>query len=306
MGRRAGAWYGAAAVAIPSDSDAPAPGGARLAVCLAAALFSTGGAAIKLTTLTGWQVASFRSGVAALALLVFLKEARRGWSRATAVVGLGYAATLTLFVLANKLTTSANAIFLQATAPLYLVLLGPWLLREPLRRKDLGFMAVLLAGLALFVVGTEPPRVTAPDPVKGNLLAIGSGLAWALTVVGLRWLGTRKDEGSGSGVAAVAVGNLIAFAAGLPFALPVATGNATDVASIAYLGVFQIAIAYVALTRGLRHLPAFEAAPLLTIELVLNPIWAFLLHGEIPSLPAIAGGVVILVATLGHQAARRR
>jgi len=253
--------------------------------------------------LSGWQVASFRSGVAALAVLVFMKEARRGWSGATALVGLGYAATLTLFVLSNKLTTSANAIFLQATAPLYLVLLGPWLLKEPLRRRDVVFMAVLVVGLGLFFVGTEPPRVTAPDPVRGNLLAIASGLCWACTVAGLRWVGRREAQGSGSAIAAVAAGNLIAFAVGLPFAWPVAAVGAADVAAIAYLGVFQIGLAYVALTKGLRHVPAFEAALLLSIEPVLNPVWAWIVHGEMPSAPAIAGGVVILAATIAHQLA---
>ncbi|MGH7585251.1 MAG: DMT family transporter, partial [Gemmatimonadales bacterium] len=100
----------------------------RLELLGAAAIFSTGGAAIKATTLTSWQVASFRSGIAAIAVLALVAASRRGWSWRTLVVGTTYAVTLTLFVVANKLTTSANAIFLQATAPLYLLLLGPWLL----------------------------------------------------------------------------------------------------------------------------------------------------------------------------------
>lgn len=292
-------------MSVSNGSATPPAAKARLEVCAAAALFSTGGAAIKMTSLTGWQVASLRSGVAALAVLLLLREARRGWSRSTLLVGIGYAATLTLFVLSNKATTSANAIFLQATAPLYLVLLGPWLLHEPLRRRDVAFMGALLTGLALFFVGTEPARATAPDPVRGNLLAIGSGVCWAFTVAGLRWVGKRESEGSGSGVAAVAVGNVIAFAVGLPFAWPYAGAGTSDVVVIAYLGIFQIGLAYVSLTKGLRHVPAFEAALLLSIEPVLNPVWAWIVHGEVPSALAIAGGAVILVATLVHQLARR-
>ena len=107
---------------------------ARLKLVGAALLFSTGGAAIKATTLTGWQVASFRSGIAALAVLLLAPEARRGWSWRAVLVGVAYAATLVLFVTANKLTTSANTIFLQATAPLYMVVLSPWLLGERVRR----------------------------------------------------------------------------------------------------------------------------------------------------------------------------
>src|SRR6185436_18210309 len=106
---------------------------ARLLLIAAAALFSTGGAAIKATSLTGWQVASFRSAVAAAALAAFLPGARRRWTWGTVAVGAAYAATMVLFVLSNKLTTAANTIFLQSTAPLYLLLLGPWLLHEPIR-----------------------------------------------------------------------------------------------------------------------------------------------------------------------------
>ncbi len=109
-----------------------------------ALLFSTGGAAIKGTDLTNWQVACLRSAVATLALVALLPEARRWPSRAvlakTLAVGAGYAGTMVMFVAANKLTTAANAIFLQATAPLYLLALGPWLLKEPVRRRDLGFL----------------------------------------------------------------------------------------------------------------------------------------------------------------------
>ena len=117
----------------------------RLLLFTAALLFSTGGAAIKAATLTGWQVACFRSGVAAAVLLAVLPEARRAWSWRIVPVAAAYAATLITFVLANRLTTSANAIFLQSTAPLYLLLLSPLLLREPIHRADLLYMAAVVA-----------------------------------------------------------------------------------------------------------------------------------------------------------------
>ena len=98
----------------------------------AAALFSTAGAAIKATALTGWQVAGLRGGIAAITLLILLPETRRHLSWRATAVGLAYAATVIPFVLANKLTTAANVTFIQATSPLYILLLGPWLLREPL------------------------------------------------------------------------------------------------------------------------------------------------------------------------------
>ena len=113
----------------------------RLQLLATALLFSTGGAAIKACGLDSWQVASLRSGIAAAFVLAVVPAARRGWNRKTLAVGACYAATMVLFVTANKLTTAANAIFLQATAPLYILLLGPWLLREPLKRRDLVCMA---------------------------------------------------------------------------------------------------------------------------------------------------------------------
>ena len=121
----------------------------RLEIAAAAILFSTGGAAVKAATLTGWQVASFRSGVAAIVLLAALPAARRGWNWRMVPVAAAYAATLILFVLANRLTTAANAIFLQATAPLYVLLLGPWLLHERVRRSDIFYISAVARSCTL-------------------------------------------------------------------------------------------------------------------------------------------------------------
>jgi drug/metabolite transporter (DMT)-like permease len=268
----------------------------RLLLVAAALLFSTGGAAIKSATLTSWQVASFRSAVAAVALLVVVPEARRGWSWRIVPVASAYAATLVMFVLSTRLTTAANAIFLQSTAPLYMLLLAPWLLRVRGRRRDLFYVMVVAAGMALFFLGTEQARATAPDPARGNLIGAASGLAWALTVTGLRWLG-RSGEGN-SAMATVAAGNLMAFLAALPLAVPVTASGGANLVVILYLGVVQIGLAYVCVTRAIRHVPAFEATTILLLEPVMNPIWAWLVHGETPGPWALAGGAIILSATL--------
>jgi drug/metabolite transporter (DMT)-like permease len=268
---------------------------ARLKLVGAALLFSTGGAAIKATTLTGWQVASFRSGIAALAVLLLAPEARRGWSWRAVLVGVAYAATLVLFVTANKLTTSANTIFLQATAPLYMVVLSPWLLGERVRRQDLLVMAAVAIGLILVLAGHDAPVVTAPNPGRGNLLAAASGLTWALTVCGLRWVGA--DKAGGSAVPAVVAGNLIAFGAALPFALPLIAPQPVDWIAVTYLGVFQIGVAYLLVSSALRRVTAIEASILLLVEPALNPFFAWLVHGEKPSAFAVAGGLIILGAT---------
>jgi DME family drug/metabolite transporter len=267
----------------------------RLEILGAALLFGTGGAAIKATTLNAWQVASFRSGVAALAILLLSREARRGWTWHALPVGAVYAATLVSFVAANKLTTSANAIFLQSTSPVYVLLMSPLLLKERVTRRDLWMMAAVGVGLACVFVGAEAPVRTAPDPGTGNLLALFSGVAYAVMVVGLRWLGGR-GEGA-SAVPTVAAGNLIAFLVCLPMALPVESAGPVDWGVVAFLGVFQIGVAYLLLSSGIRHVPALEVSTLLLLEPALNPLWSWLVHGERPGVWALAGGALILGAT---------
>lgn len=269
----------------------------RFLLIAAAVLFSTGGAAIKACSLNGTQIASFRSGIASLALIALLPEARRRWNRHTILVGCAYAATLVTFVLANKSTTSANAIFLQATAPVYLLVLGPWLLHESIRRVDLLVISAVACGVVLMFSGRQEVMATAPDPVRGNLFGVASGVSWALTVAGLRWLEKRADT-SGAAITTVAAGNVIACAACLPLALPVWRFSFADAATLLYLGVFQIGLAYFALTRSIRHVPALEAATLLMAEPALNPFWTWLVHGERPGALPLAGGCVVLTATM--------
>jgi len=265
---------------------------------LAAVLFSTGGAAIKAVSLTGWQVASLRSGIAAAALLLFLPDARRGWGWRPALVGVTYAATMVLFVLANRLTTSANAVFIQATSPVYLLVLGPLLLRERTRPRDLVFMIPLLAGLSCFLIGAQEPLRTAPDPVRGNLLAAISGLSWAFTTVGLRWLATASPE-RGTPLAAMVSGNLLAFACVLPLALPVEAGVPTaSWLVLAYLGLFQIALPYSLIARAMGRVRAFDASVIFLIEPALNPVVAWLVHREVPGPWPLTGAALILVTTV--------
>ena len=269
----------------------------RLLLVAAALLFSTGGAAIKACSLPSWQVACFRSGVAAVTLFVLFPKAIRGWTWRTCLIGLAYAATLVLFVVANKLTTSANAIFLQSTAPLYLLLLGPLVLREPIRRFDVMAISLVGCGAFLLLLGSDKVVATAANPARGNIIAACSGVTWALTIVGLRALARHRTKGDSS-LAAVISGNFFAFACCAPAALPVAHIGIRDLAIVLYLGVFQVALAYFALTRSIRRIPAFQAAVLLLFEPVFNPIWSWVFHGEKPTSLALAGGFLIVSATL--------
>ena len=275
------------------------PGLHRFQVLAAALLFSTGGAAIKATTLTSWQVACFRSGVAALALMLVMPRWRGWWKPRTLLVGLGYAVTMTAYVTGNKFTTAANTIFLQSTAPIYLLLLGPLLLRERVRRDDVVLTAAIAVGMAMFFVGLDDPIATAPRPLLGNLAGALCGISWAMTILGLRWLGREEEDGKTDTTgAAVVAGNLITFVVCLPLALPVRDAVALDWVVIVYLGVFQIGLAYIFLTHGVRRLPALETSLLLLLEPVLNVIWAWLVHGERPGGWSSAGCAIILAATL--------
>jgi len=284
----------------PESSASRAEGalGSRLRVLAAAALFSSGGAAVKAVHLTAWQVTSFRSAIATVAFLLLLPEARRRPTPRVFAIGSVYAATMILFVQANKLTTAASTIFLQATAPLWVVLLSPWLLGERVRLRDVAYMGVLAVGLACFFAGLDPVSATAPRPLLGNVLAALSGLTWALTIMGLRSLGRGGGEGGGWGPASALWGSIFAAVGCLPMALPVGPATARDWWIMGFLGIFQIALAYAFLLRGIARVPAVEASLLLLLEPVLNPVWAWIVHGERPGAWSLGGGAILLSATL--------
>lgn len=266
---------------------------AVLRVVAAAVLFSTGGAAIKTAAFSGMQVASLRSGIAAAALLLWARG-RITWSWPTLGIATVYAATLLLSVTATKFTTSANATFLQSTAPLYIVLFAPLLLGERFRSRDLAYLAALAAGLAICFLQRPEATVTAPDPATGNMLGVISGFAWACTLMGLRW---GERHGPHVGLSAVVVGNAMACVVGLPALSPLPSASAGEWATMAYLGAFQVGVAYIFLTGAVAHLPALDLSLLLLLEPVLNPIWTWLVRGEQPGAWTLAGGAIIVVAT---------
>jgi DME family drug/metabolite transporter len=257
----------------------------RLLLLAAALLWSTAGAAIKSCGLDAWQIAGGRSLVAAAFLFLAVRDARVRPSGRVLLVAATYSVTVILFVVATKLTTAANAIFIQDTAPLWVLLLSPWLLKEHPTKGELLAIPLYGVGLGLFFLDE-----LAPGQLAGNATALVSGVAFALAIVGLRVL---REEGP----AALAWGNVIAAAITLPLwpRGPAATGP--DLALVVYLGIFQLGLAYLAFSRGVTGTPAIEASLLILIEPVLNPIWTFLAAGERPGPWAVAGGAVVLAAT---------
>ncbi len=271
---------------------------------LAALLFSTGGVAIKLSTLTGWQAAGLRTAIGALALLA-LPAARRGYSWRTLVVAIPYAATFILYALANKQTTAANAIFLQDTAPLYVLLLAPLVLGERIERADVIFLLALAGGAALLLIGAPVSLATAPNPRLGNALALAAGGTWALSLLGLRWISLRS-AGSGEQPFAIIVAGCVlaaAVAATAQIPAPPFPSSARTLANLGvviYLGVVQIGLAYVLLLRGIRGVSALEASLLLLVEPVFTPLWAWLLLDERPPALGLLGGAMIVLAVAAN------
>jgi drug/metabolite transporter (DMT)-like permease len=280
-----------------------------LQLLAAALLFSTGGIAIKLSALTGWQVAGLRAAAGALVIVACLPAARRGWSVRTFLVGVPYAATFILFVLANKETTAANAIFLQDTAPLYLLLLSPLLLREAIQRWDVLLIVALASGAWLLFAGTPEPLLTAPRPQLGNALALAASGTWALSLLGMRWIAVRGATTREEPLAIVVAGCLLAFAAAvlalLPEAIyPVAQWRIEDWLIVGYLGTFQIGLAYFFVTHAMRSVTALEASLLLLAEPVFTPIWAWLVLAESPTPLALLGGGIIVAAVAANTLLR--
>jgi len=273
----------------------------RLNVVIGGVLFSTGGVAIKAATLTGWQLSCFRSFVAGVAVLLLVPNARDGWSWRSLVVAVPYAATFTLFTLANKLTTAANAIFLQDTAPFYILLLGPLLLGERIRRNDIALMVALIIGLGLIFNSIQNSSEIATNPELGNLLATCAGLSWALTVIGLRWIAIRSKKHKEQPEAAVVTGCFLASLMAVFFSFPVEGSTTVDWLIIFYLGVFQIGLAYSLIAKGIRSISALETSLLLLVEPVFSPIWAWLLLAENPGFLSMLGGSLVISATAIHS-----
>lgn len=280
---------------------------APLRLLAAGMLFSLGGALIKACTFPSLERAGLRSLVAAATLFVLLPEARRLPDRRIALLLLPYFGATCLFVVANTLTTAANAIFLQSTAPFWVALIAPLWLGERTQRRDLAMLLCIGIGMGLFFAAETKASATATDPRLGDAIALVSGLAYGCLLLGFRWL-ARHDANAACAV--VAWGN----AANVPLTLALSplvgqtwtAGDASSWVSIAVLGTMQVGLAYALLVRAIPHVPALSASLILMIEPALNPLLAWLVHGEVPNAFACSGGALILGAALCGSLRSRR
>jgi drug/metabolite transporter (DMT)-like permease len=256
----------------------------------ASVLWSSGGLLIKWVAWNPLAISGARSAIATVVLLLALRRIRFSWSFAQVGGAVVYAATVILFVIATKLTTSANAILLQYTAPVYAALFGAWFLGERVSWLDWATIAVVIGGMILFFLD----RLT-PGGMLGNMFAITSGVTYAGLVTFLR---KQKDA---SPLESVLMGNVLTALIGLPFMLQGAPGGASWTGLI-FLGVFQLGLSYVLYSSAIKHITVLEAILVSVIEPILNPVWVYLVMGEAPGRWALMGGIVVLIGMAARYA----
>lgn len=257
---------------------------AILFLVLTAMLWSLGGLLIKSVNSNPLAIAGMRSGISAIIILIAVGRPKLNWSFAQVGAALAYTATVMLFVAANKNTTAANAILIQYTAPVYAAFLGAWLLKEKVKLLDWITIVIVLGGMMLFFIDDINT-----EGVFGNILAAGSGVAFAVFAVLMRM---QKE---GSPLESVLLGNILTAIIGIPFIFG-AVPDTKGWFCLIVLGVIQLGLPYILYAKAIKHVTALEATIIPVIEPLLNPVWVFLLLGEKPGKWALAGGIIVLAA----------
>ena len=258
-----------------------------LAVLVAALLWSTGGLFIKLVTLDAMQISFFRCIWAAVVFAVIFRKQVFYANLFTFINAVFYAAVLILFVISNKLTTAANAIFLQYTAPIYVLIFEPILNKTKYDKINIITIIICFLGMLLFFMGK-----ISPGDMTGNIAALLSGVAFAAFMLGMR---KNKKEYQFS---SIFYGNILVFLFCIPYMFDMKSLSLNNFLMVSYLGIFQIGVAYIIFIYGLKRILAIEASLLSMVEPVLNPVWVFLGYGESPSFMAITGGLIIITAIM--------
>lgn len=269
---------------------------AILALIFSVVLGSTSGVLIKLSNWDAMALNGARSLIAAVFVWAYLRHPNFTWSRAQVGGAIFFALQTITFVQATKWTTAANAIFLQFASPVWVALFSIWLLGERPSRREWATIAAVGLGMLLFFGGE-----LTQTGIWGNLVAVLSGICTALALIAMR---AQKD---GSPTETILLGNLIAAAIGLPFILfgdqPI---NAREISLIFYFGIFQLGLAFLIVSLVVKELSAIETILIQTLAPILLSLWVFLIIGEKPSPPAMAGAAIITTAvTLNALGAAR-
>lgn len=268
---------------------------AVLLLVIAALCWSIGGLLIKYVTWSPLAVAGARGGIAGLFLFLTNRGLRFHFSRDQIIGAIAYAACTITFCSATKLTTAANAILLQYTAPVWIALFGAWFLGERATRSDWITIGVVLAGMGLFFAeGLEMSNFL------GNALAVLSGVCFAAMTIALR------KQSQSSPVESIILGNLLAFLVGLPWIVQAPPLPLDGWLALLALGVVQLGASYWLYARAIKHVTALEAVLIPVMEPILNPLWVLLAMHEKPSPLALVGGAIVLGAVTIRAAASVR
>ena len=256
-------------------------------VVLIALLWSSAGVLVKLVSWNPIAIAGMRSAIAAIVVFVFLRRSHRyplRWSKLQIGGAIAFAGSQIFFISAIRLTTAANAVFLQYAAPIYIAIFGAWFLKERASRLDWITIAVIIAGMMLFF-GDD----LTTDGYWGNIFGILSGICFAWLIMFVR---KGKDE---SALQIVFLGNIITALVALPFMFESAP-SLSDWGGLVLLGVFNLGLPWVLYAVAIKHLQAIEAVLIQTLEPITNPLWVFLIVGETIGSWALLGGTIVLVS----------
>ncbi|MBK7629471.1 MAG: EamA family transporter [Ignavibacteriales bacterium] len=256
-----------------------------LAVFITAILWSSGGLFIKLISLNSMQLSFFRCLIAAIVFAIIFRKKLLAVNRFTFINAAFYAIVLTTFVIATKTTTAANAIFLQSTAPIYVLIFEPIINKTKYEKINVITIAVCFIGMIFFFLGE-----ISPGHLTGNLIALISGIMFASFFLGMRKNGKEYQQSS------IFYGNIFVTIICIPFVLDLKPLTFNDLWMVTFLGVFQIAFAYALFSYGLKRILAVEASIISMFEPVLNPVWVLIGYGEMPTFFAAIGGGIIIIA----------
>lgn len=255
------------------------------AVFVAAILWSSGGLFVKLVSFSPMQISFFRCSIAALTFAVIFRQNVFQINKMTFLNSVFYAGVLIFYVIAMKTTTAANVIFLQSTAPIYVLIFEPLINKTKYEWANIVTITICFLGMILFFLGDLDP-----GQLEGNVFALFSGFFFAAFFLGMKKNNKKFQQSS------IFWGNIIVALISLPFIFSIEELMFTDLWKVSFLGVFQIAIAYAFFSFGLKRVIAVEASITSMIEPVLTPFWVFIGYGEIPSVAASIGGTIILSA----------
>ncbi len=256
-----------------------------LAVFITAILWSSGGLFIKLISLNAMQLSFFRCLIAAIVFALIFRKKLLVVNGFTFINAAFYAIVLSTFVIATKTTTAANAIFLQSTAPIYVLIFEPIINKTKYDKLNIITIAVCFIGMIFFFLGE-----ISPGHLEGNLVALVSGITFASFFLGMRKNGKEYQQSS------IFYGNIFVALICIPFLFDLKPLSFNDIWMVTFLGVFQIAIAYAFFSYGLKRILAVEASIISMFEPVLNPVWVMIGYGEVPSITASIGGAIIIIA----------